>query len=529
MRWIYNLRTSVKLISSFLLVSMLMAMVGIYSMSNLGKMNASLANMYDNALIPIQSSMSTQISYTRLRVLARDNFITTSQAQLQENIKSIENERKIMIQGMDTFRKTKLTEATQEILRPFDAIMEQYFALYDQSIQSALDGDKDALKALIEGGLGTTGNQMRDLLTRLVEQQVLEAEQAKQEGQSLYESSRNITIAVLVASVIIAIALGYFISQIISRPLQRVSQLAASVAQGDLRQTIGITSKDEVGQLAQAMDEMVHNLQHTVGSILNHSQSLAAASQEISASTEEIASGNASQASDAQTISELFKELSGTIHEIAANTEQASQLSDETVKIAQQGNSIIQSSSDSMQAMSAQMTRLEDDSQKVGEIIGVIEDIADQTNLLALNAAIEAARAGEQGRGFAVVADEVRKLAERSGEATKQITGIIKGMQENTKSSVRAVQDSAGLSAQSGDAFQNIVAYINEAGQKVMEIAAASEEQAAQTTTVLAAVENISATTEEAAASSQQTAATAQALAHLAQELQQSVSIFKLD
>lgn len=182
-----------------------------------------------------------------------------------------------------------------------------------------------------------------------------------------------------------------------------------------------------------------------------------------------------------------------------------------------------------MRSVSQQMTRLEDDSQKVGDIIGVIEDIADQTNLLALNAAIEAARAGEQGRGFAVVADEVRKLAERSGEATRQITGIIKGMQENTRSSVQSVQESAELSERTGEAFERIVSHVNDAGQKVVEIAAASEEQAAQTSTVLSAVENISATTQQTAAGSEETAATAQSLAQLAEELQRSVSVFKLN
>lgn len=528
MKFFFNLKTSVKLISAFLLVSLILAFVGFYSLNNLNKMNGSVKSMYEDGLVPLQSVQSAQISYTRMRVLIRNIFMADDRAAQESNIELLETEKKELMNHMNAFRQTVLSDQSVAALEPFDGLWNEYVPLVDETVQLGLNGRSDEMKALINNDLTNVGNKIRDLLNTLSDINMAEAVETKDAGEVLYVSSRNVSIIVIAASVAISILLGYVISQIISRPLARVAQLVQQVAGGNLQNTLDISTKDEIGQLAQGMNNMVVSLRETVNNILGHSQSLAAASQQISASTQEIASGNASQANDAQTISELFKELSSAIHAIARNTEQASELSSETVRIAEEGSGVIQSSSESMKSVSLQMTRLEDDSQKVGDIIDVIEDIADQTNLLALNAAIEAARAGDQGRGFAVVADEVRKLAERSGEATKQITSIIKGMQENTRTSVNSVQESAELSERTGESFGHIVSYVNDAGQKVVEIAAASEEQAAQTATVLSAVENISATTQQAAASSEETAATAQSLAQLAEELQRSVSVFKL-
>lgn len=528
MKFFYNLKTSVKLISAFLLVSLILAFVGVYSLTNLSKLNGSLKSMYDDGLIPLQSVQSAQIGYTRMRVLVRSIYMADNKAAEEEDINQLEIEKKELLNNMNAFRSTLLSEESKAALEPFDGLWNEYLGLLDQAVEMSSNNQKQEMEQLIKNELGDVGDKIRDLLYDLIDINMAEADATKDAGEATYTSSRNISIAVIAISAVISILLGYIIAQIIARPLARVTQLVQQVASGNLRNTLDISTKDEIGQLAQGMNNMVLSLRDTVSNILSHAQSLAAASQQISASTEEIASGNASQASDAQTMNELFKDLSAAIHAVARNTELASELSNETVRIAEEGSHVVQTSSESMKSVSLQMTRLEDDSQRVGEIISVIEDIADQTNLLALNAAIEAARAGEQGRGFAVVADEVRKLAERSGEATKQITGIIKGMQENTRASVKSVHDSAELSERTGESFGHIVNYVNEAGQKVMEIAAASEQQAAQTSTVLTAIENISATTEEAAASSEETAATAQSLAQVAEELQQSVSTFKL-
>lgn len=528
MTWFRNLKTSVKLISSFLTIAAMMAAFGIYSIMNLGKMNDSLNFMYDGNLASVSALIEAKSSVNEIRKVMRDFYIDDSAEELANRHQQLDGYVQSVDQNMAKFAETWQSDESQKIYAKYDAVWKAYSDEVRQGAKLADENRKPELLTLIKGDLDAKSTELRQVLDDLIRVNTADADQSRDDGNRLFETSRNITIAVLAAAVLLCIAFGYVIARIISNPLNEVVRLVKKVAAGDLTEKTEYRSKDEVGAVAGATNDMVDNLRAIVGNISVSSHGVAAAAEQISSSTEEIANGSTAQAHSAQTINELFAELSTAIHSVAQNTEQAAEISDRTIEIAEEGGQVIHSSLDSMNAVQAQMSRLEEDSGKIGDIIEVIEDIADQTNLLALNAAIEAARAGEQGRGFAVVADEVRKLAERSGEATKQIAGIIKGMQENTRLSVQAFGESASLSRRTGESFRSIADMVNRAGEKVSEIAAASEEQAAQSSSVLTAVENISSAAQEAAASSEETAATAQSLAQLAEDLQHSVRAFKL-
>ncbi len=528
MGWFNNLKIATKLISAFLVLAVIIGVVGLFGMYNLGQINDSQDDMYNNNLIPTSEIQSALVNYNRMRITIRDVYMADTEQARMELINKADDTRRLLEENVAVYRSTKLSEDARRLIDPFDALWQQYNVIYDEGIQLGREGKLEELRALINGRLVEVGNQVRDLFEGSVSIMIEEASEANDAGASLFKSSSAITIAVIVVSFLFCIFLGILLARMIAKPLEQIVKLANRVADGDLREKSELATKDEVGMLAQSFNNMIERLNVTVGSIISSSHSVAAAAEEISASTQEIAGSSSSQASSAQTISELFGELTQAIQSVAVSTEQASELSSSAMSLSKEGRAVIDSSLTSMEGVRVQMAKLEQDSHQIGDIIEVIEDIADQTNLLALNAAIEAARAGEQGRGFAVVADEVRKLAERSGEATKQITSIIQGMQDNTKRSVGAVEESASLSEKTGQAFERIAAMVNDTGHRVSEIAAASEEQAAQATTVLASVENISAATEEAAASSEQTAATAQSLAQLADDLQHSVSAFRI-
>ncbi|AJS59524.1 methyl-accepting chemotaxis protein [Paenibacillus sp. IHBB 10380] len=531
MKWFYNLKTAVKLISAFVIVAVILGVVGIYGISNLNKMDEAIVDMYDNRLTPIAYLGEVNELFLLNRIEIRDiNTLAKTEAETNDYKNRIHGNLNQIEAVINKYSKTALRVEEQEKMKDYSSIWQRYTTSLNEAIEmnNSDISSEEYTKYLSSGDIQTATDELTDLLQSLIDMNMKQAKGAGEFANDLYTSSRSITIAVIIVALLISIGLGYLISQIIARPLNRVVNLLGKVAGGDLSETSDMDSKDEIGLLANSVNDMILNLRQTVGGILISAETVSAASQQISASTEEIASGSMSQASAAQTMNELFRELSLAINSVAGGAEQASELSDKTMNIAQDGGKVVQISIDGMTRVNEQMSRLEGDSNKIGEIIEVIDDIAEQTNLLALNAAIEAARAGDQGRGFAVVADEVRKLAERSSEATKQITKIIKGMQENTQQSVRAVEEGVASTQKTGEAFEHILSMVSETAYKVTEIAAASEEQAAQSSEVLNAIESISAATEEVAASSGETASTAQSLAQLAEELNHSVTIFKI-
>jgi methyl-accepting chemotaxis protein len=306
----------------------------------------------------------------------------------------------------------------------------------------------------------------------------------------------------------------YWIARSITRPLNAAIGDAHAIAAGHLDTVIGDVGSDEVGQLRRAMRHMQRNLAHIVASIRENSESVASASREIASSTQNMSARTESQASSLEETAASMEALNTTFQKHDESSQHVSDLATKAAEAAEQGGVVVGKVTTTMQEIDVS-------SKKIAEIIGVIDSIAFQTNILALNAAVEAARAGEQGRGFAVVAAEVRALAQRSGQASKEIRSLI-------SESVKKVQVGTREAAESRKAMDQILASVRTVATTMAQMQTVLTDQRQGVAQVTRAVEQMSQSTQQNAAMVEEIAATADALSGQAQDLTGTVSTFKL-
>ncbi len=346
---------------------------------------------------------------------------------------------------------------------------------------------------------------------------------------------------------LVIVALGGFVwilRVLLTRPINSMVAMVRDIAEGegDLTKRLNLERKDEIGQLAGWFDTFMQRLQTLIGDVAGATREVASASTEIAASSEELATGISEQDAQITQISAAMEEMSASVVEVARKSADAAKNADESGKIAHEGGEVVGRTIEGMHGIRAavsdsadSVTELGKKGEQIGQIVAVINDIADQTNLLALNAAIEAARAGEHGRGFAVVADEVRKLAERTQRATEEIGDSIQIIQVETKQAVERmnigseqVRTGADLATQAGESLQRIVTSASDVAAMIQTIAAAAEQQAATSEEVSKNIESISAVTRQSSEGVGQAATAAAQLSSKAEQLQALVGRFKI-
>ncbi|ULA59028.1 MAG: Methyl-accepting chemotaxis protein [Nitrospira sp.] len=343
---------------------------------------------------------------------------------------------------------------------------------------------------------------------------------------------------------IILVVTYMLLRNIVLQPMAKMSEISRDIAkgEGDLTKRVPAEGHDEIAQMGQYFNEFIEKLQHMIKKVAHVTDKVASASVELSATAEEISKGTDTLTSRASQTAAAVEEMNATVGQVAQNSGKAASLAQDTVKTAQEGGTVVSSTISGMQQLSEAVSNsatiisdLGKSSDQIGEIVRTIEDIADQTNLLALNAAIEAARAGEQGRGFAVVADEVRKLAERTTKATKEIGDMIRQIQQDTRGAVDSMQQgtqkvTAGVDLvnKTGEALSQIVRMVSESADMIRQIAVASEEQSVATQQIASDIENVAKVTKESSSGAHESAKASQDLSQLAVELQGIVGGFKL-
>ncbi|WP_280191868.1 methyl-accepting chemotaxis protein [Delftia sp. PS-11] len=332
--------------------------------------------------------------------------------------------------------------------------------------------------------------------------------------QGVAEQTQWLFVAAVVLTIIVVVPLTLLNMISICRPLVHARQMALTIAQGDLSQSVKVDGKDEVADLQRALDQMQQGLGSMVIQVRDASGSIATASQEIASGNQDLSSRTEQTASNVQETVASLSQLTATVQQTASSSQLANQLAASASTTATRGGDVVSHAVVSMQEISTS-------SRKIGDIIGLIDSIAFQTNILALNAAVEAARAGEQGRGFAVVASEVRSLAGRSAQAANEIKALIQTSVQAVDVGVRQVEDA-------GKTMKEIVDSVQRVGDIIGEITAAASEQSGGINQVNQAVGDIDRMTQQNAALVEQSAAAAQSLRDQAARLAQVVGQFRV-
>ncbi len=457
--------------------------------------------------------------------------------QTEENRQNLEKTLAAAIKDSSAI-STDLSRQKVERIR---ALEQSFLDDYQNNIKPLLEAAKpfDALSLYLAQML-PKATEISNLHTEVTGElmQVISADV----GSLRNNTSMIVVIAFTVAAVILGLAIGYLLSSTIARQLKAQSAVAAAIAANDFSVHIENHNKDEIGMLAHAMRIMRNDLSDSIRLVIDTANTLDEQLKQVSASSDEIGSNAKSMESQAITVAAASDQMVSTTQDIARNCGSAAGLSEQSRNITNQGMDVVRSTVQDIRDQSqrtrddaAKIKALADQTVEIGSIVSTIDDIAAQTNLLALNAAIEAARAGEAGRGFAVVADEVRALASRTTKSTQEISQMVTQIQNDanvaTESMASSVENMNQVAEHAGaleQTLNDVLNHVNEVNGQITQIATAAEEQTTATSEISTNMQNISSAAQHV---SHDASASAQVVAEAVKSiraLQQNLSRFKL-
>nr|WP_032904741.1 methyl-accepting chemotaxis protein [Pseudomonas sp. CF150] len=537
-----NMNIAPRAFLGFAFIGALMLLLGVFALNQMSKIRAATEDI-TSASVPSIRALDefTQLTL-RLRVLSY-RLLTNREPDVQQKTLEAFELRNHQIRTAQGIYE-KLISSTEErnAYNEYVRLLGQYRQIEERMKSLSRANQVNELRSLLNTELLDNSEQVNAVLTRLLDINNNDANATNQRAKDQYDMAFDLVVGLLVVATALTLLFAWLLTRSITLPIAQALEAAEEVAEGNLTRPITVDGNDEAGRLLAAMAKMQHKLRDTLQRIAGSATQLASAAEELNAVTDESARGLTQQNNEIEQAATAVNEMTSAVEEVARNAVSTSEASRNATTSAGDGRDLVQETVSAIERMSTDVQAtasligdLANESRDIGKVLDVIRGLADQTNLLALNAAIEAARAGEAGRGFAVVADEVRALAHRTQQSTSEIERMIGSIQTGTEHAVDSMRNSTeraestlNIARGAGLSLDTINTAIVEINERNLVIASAAEEQAQVAREVDRNLVNIRDLSVQSATGASQTSAASGELSRLAVDLNGMVGRFRL-
>ncbi|KAA0949096.1 methyl-accepting chemotaxis protein [Pseudomonas sp. ANT_H14] len=537
-----NMNIAPRAFLGFALIGALMLFLGVFALNQMSKIRAVTEDITLNSVPSIRAlDEFTQLTL-RLRVLSYRLLTNREPDVQQKTLEAFELRNQQIRTAQGAYEK--LIEGSEEraAYDEYIRLLGQYRQIEERMKSLSRTNQVEELSALLNTELLSNSEQVNTVLTRLLDINNRMAIDSNLQAEDQYDSAFNLVVALLLLATTLTMLFAWLLTRSITQPIAQALSAAEDIAEGNLTRPIKVDGDDEAGRLLLAMSKMQEKLRDTLQRISGSATQLASAAEELNAVTDESARGLTQQNNEIEQAATAVNEMTSAVEEVARNAVSTSEASKNATSSAGDGRDLVQETVSAIERMSSDVQatailigHLAEESRDIGKVLDVIRGLADQTNLLALNAAIEAARAGEAGRGFAVVADEVRALAHRTQQSTSEIERMIGSIQSGTEHAVDSMRNSTeraestlNIAKGAGMSLDTINTAIVEINERNLVIASAAEEQAQVAREVDRNLVNIRDLSVQSATGASQTSAASSELSRLAVDLNGMVGRFRL-